>query len=137
MGFLVIFDITNEQSFLEVQNWIEQLKIHAYCEDPDIVLCGNKSDLEYLRTVNSATAKSFADKHGIPYIETSSFTGENVAKAVEILLQRVMLRMENSLTTLQPKISLRTHLSRQIDYDINEDGRIKIEKSTESSKCNC
>lgn len=40
MGFLLFFDITNEKSFLEVQNWIEQLKIHAYCENPDIVLCG-------------------------------------------------------------------------------------------------
>lgn len=42
MGFLLFFDITNEKSFLEVQNWIEQLKIHAYCENPDIVLCGKK-----------------------------------------------------------------------------------------------
>lgn len=138
MGFLLIFDITNEQSFLEVQNWIEQLKVHAYCENPDIVLCGNKLDLEYLRVVHSSTAKAFADKHGIPYIETSSFTGENVAKAVEMLLQRVMLRMENSLTMLQPKIPMRNHMTRQmIDYNVNEDGRIKIEKSTESSKCNC
>lgn len=40
MGFLLFFDISNEKSFLEVQNWIEQLKIHAYCENPDIVLCG-------------------------------------------------------------------------------------------------
>lgn len=28
MGFILIFDLTNEKSFLEVQNWIEQLKVN-------------------------------------------------------------------------------------------------------------
>lgn len=77
MGFLLIFDITNEKSFLEVQNWIEQLKVHAYCDNPDIVLCGNKLDLDYLRVVNSARAKNLAEKYDVPYIETSAYTGEN------------------------------------------------------------
>lgn len=27
MGFLLIFDLTNEMSFLEVRNWIEQLRV--------------------------------------------------------------------------------------------------------------
>lgn len=75
MGFLLIFDITNERSFLEVQNWIEQLKVHAYCDNPDIVLCGNKLDLDYLRVVNTARAKTLAEKYDVPYIETSGKTG--------------------------------------------------------------
>lgn len=27
MGFLLIFDLTNELSFLEVRNWLEQLRV--------------------------------------------------------------------------------------------------------------
>lgn len=27
MGFLLLFDLTNEQSFLEVRNWLELLKV--------------------------------------------------------------------------------------------------------------
>lgn len=75
MGFLLFFDISNEKSFLEVQNWIEQLKIHAYCEHPDIVLCGNKLDLDYLRVVNAQRARTLAEKYDVPYIETSAYTG--------------------------------------------------------------
>uniref|UniRef100_A0A8C5M6B9 small monomeric GTPase n=1 Tax=Leptobrachium leishanense TaxID=445787 RepID=A0A8C5M6B9_9ANUR len=94
MGFLLLFDLTNEQSFLNVRNWISQLQIHAYCENPDIVLCGNKSDLEDQRVVKEEEAKQLAEKYGIAYYETSAVDGTNVSKAVETLLDLIMKRME-------------------------------------------
>ena len=36
MGFLLVFDLTHEQSFLNIRNWLNQLQTHAYCENPDI-----------------------------------------------------------------------------------------------------
>ncbi|XP_043251026.1 ras-related protein Rab-27A [Colletes gigas] len=97
MGFLLIFDLTNEISFLEVRNWLEQLRTHAYCEDPDIILCGNKSDLEDKRVVSEDKARELAEKHGLVYLETSAATGQNVMRAVEILLDRVMSRMDTTV----------------------------------------
>ncbi|CAH2273885.1 ras-related Rab-27A [Pelobates cultripes] len=97
MGFLLLFDLTNEQSFLNVRNWISQLQIHAYCENPDIVLCGNKSDLEDQRVVKEEEAKEFAEKYGIAYFETSAVDGTNVNKAVDTLLDLIMKRMERNL----------------------------------------
>ncbi|XP_038606217.1 ras-related protein Rab-27A isoform X1 [Tachyglossus aculeatus] len=94
MGFLLLFDLTNEQSFLNVRNWISQLQMHAYCENPDIVLCGNKSDLEEQRVVREEEARDLAEKYGIPYLETSAATGANVGKAIETLLDLIMKRME-------------------------------------------
>uniref|UniRef100_UPI00398F6A50 ras-related protein Rab-27A n=1 Tax=Pristiophorus japonicus TaxID=55135 RepID=UPI00398F6A50 len=94
MGFLLIFDLTNEQSFLNVRNWISQLQIHAYCENPDIVLCGNKCDLEDQRAVKEEDAKELAEKYGLPYFETSAATASNVNKAVDTLLELIMKRME-------------------------------------------
>ena len=64
MGFLLLFDLTNEQSFLNIRNWLTQLQTHAYCENPDIVLCGNKVDLEDQRTISEERAKEMADKYG-------------------------------------------------------------------------
>lgn len=97
MGFLLLFDLTNEQSFLNVRNWISQLQIHAYCENPDIVMCGNKSDLEDQRAVKEEEAREFAEKYGIPYFETSAADGTNVNKAVDTLLDLIMKRMERNL----------------------------------------
>ena len=97
MGFLLLFDITNEQSFLDIRGWLEQLKTHAYCDQPDIVLCGNKADRDEERVVSEERARQEAQKHGLPYFETSAVTGQNVSKAIETLLDAVMLRMQRSL----------------------------------------
>lgn len=97
MGFILMFDLTSELSFLNVRNWISQLQTHAYCEDPDIILVGNKLDLEDRRVVDFNRAKDFAEKNGCEYIETSAATGDNVDKALNILLDKVMYRMEKSL----------------------------------------
>ncbi|NWJ03908.1 RB27B protein, partial [Crypturellus undulatus] len=94
MGFLLMFDLTSQQSFLNVRNWMSQLQANAYCENPDIVLVGNKADLADQREVNERQAKELADKYGIPYVETSAATGRAVAEAVEALLDLVMRRME-------------------------------------------
>ncbi|XP_063987034.1 ras-related protein Rab-27A [Diachasmimorpha longicaudata] len=99
MGFLLLFDLTNEQSFLEVRNWLEQLKTHAYCEEPDIILCGNKCDLEDRRVVSEQKARELAEKYGMVYLETSAATGQNIARAVDVLLDRVMRRMEATVDT--------------------------------------
>jgi len=94
MGFVLMFDLTNEQSFLNVRNWLHELEQHAYIERPDIVLCGNKSDLNERRVVNEDRARAFAAEHGLPYFETSAATGQNIDVAVSCLIELIMRRME-------------------------------------------
>ncbi|KAK9393771.1 ras-related protein Rab-27A [Crotalus adamanteus] len=105
MGFLLFFDLTSEQSFLNVRNWMSQLQTHAYCESPDVVLCGSKSELEEQRVVKEGDARQLAGKYrqvasgwpghlgwaGAPYFETSA---ANVGPAVESLLGLLMKRMD-------------------------------------------
>ncbi|XP_011296597.1 ras-related protein Rab-27A [Musca domestica] len=101
MGFLLIFDLTSEKSFLEISNWLEQLRQHAYSEDPDVVLCGNKCDLHDFRVISHEQAIAVADRYKLPYIETSACTGYNVSAAVELLVGRVMERMENAVANAE------------------------------------
>lgn len=96
MGFLLMFDLTNYQSFLNVRNWMSQLQANAYCDSPDIVLVGTKADLRDTRHVHSRQARDLADRYSIPYFETSASTGVDVDKAVTTLLDLVMRRMEQS-----------------------------------------
>lgn len=94
MGFLLLFDLTNEQSFLNTRNWLTQLQMHAYCDNPDIVLIGNKADLEDKRKVSEEQIQDFTEKYNLVYFEASAATGQGVAKAVEYLLDKVMISME-------------------------------------------
>lgn len=66
--------------------------MHAYCESPDIVLCGNKNDMEQLRVISEVRARSFAEKYDLAYVETSAATGQNVRRSIDILLDKVMTR---------------------------------------------
>lgn len=44
--------------------FVGQLQANAYCENPDIVLVGNKADLADQREVQEKQAKELADKYG-------------------------------------------------------------------------
>lgn len=99
-----MFDITSEQSFMNIRPWLDQLKLHSYCENPDIVLCGNKADLEDKRVVSWSRANTEAGKYGIPYLETSAASGQNVARAIEVLLEMVMVRMHKVVESSIPRM---------------------------------
>ncbi|CAF1463196.1 unnamed protein product [Rotaria magnacalcarata] len=76
-GVMVCFDITDLQSFRNVNNWLEEVK--RYCqENTPVYLVGTKSDLQAKRMVTYSTIKAYADERNISYIETSSKTSENV-----------------------------------------------------------
>ena len=64
MGFIILFDLTNEKSFLNIRNWLEQLKTHSFTINPEIVLCGNKVDLYEHRVISEERARFEAQKYG-------------------------------------------------------------------------
>lgn len=63
MGFIVMFDLTNEQSFINIRNWMTQLQTHSYCDTPDVVLVGNKADLEAERKISRERASKLAQEY--------------------------------------------------------------------------
>ena len=92
LGALLVYDITKEQSFKNIEKWISEVKEHA---EPDIVLMlvGNKLDIcqrdPNERAVSTARAEEFARKHTLLFIETSAFTDTNVRDSFEILVQEI------------------------------------------------
>lgn len=50
--------------FFYLYSFSGQLQANAYCENPDIVLVGNKADLADQREVQEKQAKELADKYG-------------------------------------------------------------------------
>lgn len=76
-GFVLCYDISNRPSFDHVIGWMRDIKTRAP-PDCDIVLCGNKSDLENDRVVTAEEGKALAEEYGVQFFETSALTGHNV-----------------------------------------------------------
>lgn len=74
---ILVFDTTDENSFKNIRNWLDDVRAYAH-ENVDIMLVGNKVDLEDKRQVDHNTAKNFANEHLLPYMETSARNGLNV-----------------------------------------------------------
>ena len=74
---LVVYDISNRDSFNNVNNWINECK-NLSSKSILLVLVGNKSDLEERRQVNVEDGQELADKNGMLFYETSAKVGTNV-----------------------------------------------------------
>ncbi|KAF7478360.1 hypothetical protein GHT09_010472 [Marmota monax] len=63
MGFILMYDITNEESFNAVQDWSTQIKTYSW-DNAQVLLVGNKCDMEDERVVSSERGRQLADHLG-------------------------------------------------------------------------
>lgn len=71
-GFILTYDITKEQSFKNVNQWINDIRLNAP-EKSRVILIGNKLDLQQeQRVISAKQGASLAQEFGIPFFETSS-----------------------------------------------------------------
>ena len=97
-GILVVFDVTNKQSFLNIENWIKCAKEEITKKIP-IFLVGNKSDLVDKREIQTEDGENMAEEFGVKFYETSSENGNNVEKCFTDLaleITRNLKEKENS-----------------------------------------
>ena len=76
-GIILIYDVTSLKTFENIKSWVTQ--IHEEISDKVVIyLVGNKVDKEEERKVSTAEGKKLADELGLPFIETSAKTGDNI-----------------------------------------------------------
>lgn len=90
-GFVLCYDISNRPSFDHVIGWMRDIKTRAP-PDCDIVVCGNKSDLDNDRVVSTDEGKILAEEYGVQFYETSALTGNNVEKMFTALATTIKHR---------------------------------------------
>nr|KAF6402236.1 RAB3A, member RAS oncogene family [Rousettus aegyptiacus] len=71
MGFILMYDITNEESFNAVQDWSTQIKTYSW-DNAQVLLVGNKCDMEDERVVSSERGRQLADHLGFEFFEASA-----------------------------------------------------------------
>jgi small GTP-binding protein len=86
---LLVYDLTRIETFKHLDGWLAEAR--RYASDPEIVLIGNKSDLEQERKVSRESGEDHASKINAPHIVTSAKDGSNVAEAFATLAKRLAM----------------------------------------------
>ncbi|XP_027143108.1 ras-related protein Rab-13 isoform X1 [Larimichthys crocea] len=89
MGIILVYDITDEKSFENIQNWMKSIKENASAGVSRMLL-GNKCDIEAKRKVSKETGEKLAKDHGIRFFETSAKSSINVEESFLSLARDIL-----------------------------------------------
>ena len=92
MGILLVYDVTDEQSFQNIRNWIRNIEQHA-ADNVDKILVGNKCDMLSEKLVETARGQALADEYGIKFFETSAKTNQNVVEGFQAIAIDIKKRL--------------------------------------------
>ena len=88
-GFLVVYDISNIESFETLDYWIEEIKSNSQ-ELSQVILVGNKCDIIDERKIKTDDGKAYAKKKNIKFFEVSAKEGTNVNQVFESLVKNIL-----------------------------------------------
>ena len=89
-GVLIVYDITNMETFEKIEQWLGEVKEKAGNEIK-VILVGNKLDLEDRREVTLDNSLEKAIILNCPLMETSALDSTNVSKVFIDLLKEIYI----------------------------------------------
>lgn len=88
-GFILVYSITDRQSFDIIQDIYEKLKEVLNGENKPVILIGNKIDLQANRRITFDEGKKLAKEMNAEFLETSAKLNNNVTDAFTTLLNAI------------------------------------------------
>ena len=92
-GVIIVFDVTSKESFENIKEWINTLKINVgdNANSIPVIIVGNKIDKEDEREIEKNDALKFAEDNKYKYFETSAKTGEGVDDAFRDMAKQILI----------------------------------------------
>ena len=121
-GILLIYDVTDKESFRNLNNWLIEIEKNA-SKNVLKVLIGNKTDLEDKRVITYNQGKEFADAYGLKFIETSAKKNMNVNEAFETLGRELMaINADKKGSNQKQNKTISVSKAQDLDVKKNEGG---------------
>jgi len=93
-GALLVYDITDKDSFLKVQTWVKELK-KMLGKEVVLAIAGNKCDLERSRVVSIEEADQYAESVGAKHYSTSAKLNKGLEELFLDLTKRMLANTSN------------------------------------------
>jgi small GTP-binding protein len=93
-GAIIVYDITSETSFNNIENWINEVKSKA-SNNIQIMIIGNKTDLYKERKISVEKGIEKAKTLNFHLFEASALDKTNVKEAFNYLLKEMYLDVKN------------------------------------------
>lgn len=88
-GIVLVFDLTDRNSFEKVRDWMKQIQSYTQKESIAIVLLGNKCDAEN-KAVSIKEASEIASEFNLKFFETSAMNNTNIEESFRQLSSEIM-----------------------------------------------
>ena len=92
-GIMLVYDITNLESFQHMKKWIDLVK--NYNDKLPTILVGNKIDKDDERIVTEEEGNNLAKEYNLTFFETSAFSGKHIQKAFLDMSKKVFNYLMN------------------------------------------
>lgn len=93
VGALLVYDISDHSTFHNVQRWLGELRENTDA-DIQVMLVGNKSDLQNLDSVRTDEATAFSAQYNLSFIQTSALDNTDVETAFQQIVTTCYRRAE-------------------------------------------
>ena len=121
-GCFIVYDITSEVSFENVEKWYEEIMKSAE-KGISVILVGNKCDLENERKISIEMGQNKAKNLNSPFFETSALNNINIMTAFQNISEDIYNKCKNE-----------KNLEDDDDYEIVPKDDKKIDINTNRKK---
>ena len=125
-GIFILFDVTNEESFKNVNYWLESVKDYLGEQDQNLMsifIVGNKIDLKD-RVISQNDAENYANSLGMKYFEISAKINLNINEVIGRMILECHMNISNinDVFIKSTKGSINTQLSKETKQVENHNG---------------
>ena len=123
MGIVLVYDVADEKSFANIQNWSKNVEQHA-SEGVCKILVGNKCDIEERRVISTEQGKALAAQLGMQFMETSAKSGYNVEHLFSMLALQVKTKIEEAAANSSAKATSALNLSKAVSGKATAESKV-------------
>ena len=127
---LIVFDLTNRETFLSLNNWINHCR-SVQNQNMDLILIGNKSDLNQERAVSVGEAKIFASNNHIKYYEISAYNKNEIINIFDNAISDLFNQINENYNSLASTQFLSFEKGTELTINLSK------ENNRDNKKCCC